>query len=163
LKFRKKTVNAKLKDPRTGFEETTEKIEIRIDPLTGRKTRINIRRAARPKQTPKIKLKLAREGCPFCPENITKVTPKFSEGMPERITCGESVVFPNLFPFGEFHAVGVFSKKHCISLSKFSLKTVENCFRACLRALEMASELKPQLKYWQINWNYLQPAGASIV
>lgn len=164
IEFRKKRVTVRLRDPRQGFAEVCQELELREDPLTGRRCRINVQRAERPKQAPSGEFKLPEaKDCPFCSANIPKVTPMFAFGMPERVVLGESVVFPNLYPFGGFHAVGVFSRRHELELDEFTPEIIENCFRACLRALALASERQPELRYWYLNWNHLQPAGASIV
>jgi UDPglucose--hexose-1-phosphate uridylyltransferase len=52
------------------------------------------------------------EGCPFCRDAVMTVTPTFPDG--KRIIRGESVTFPNLFPFGEGHIVTVLTREHAI-------------------------------------------------
>lgn len=163
VKFVKRVVKAELRDPRVGFEQTVHRIEIRQDPLTGMRCRINVERAKRPHQLARTVMKADKlPGCPFCSPNLQKVTPEFPEKMPDRIKVGGSTVFPNLYPFGEFHAVAAF-KDHSITLGRFTPKKIRNCLRASLQALELAANLRKGLKYWYINWNHLSPAGASIV
>src|SRR5271169_2947380 len=53
------------------------------------------------------------DGCPFCHDTVFTVTPTFPEG--NRIIRGESVTFPNLFPFGEGHIVTVMTRDHAVS------------------------------------------------
>ncbi len=92
-------------------------------------------------------------GCPFCPDKIFTVTPVFSDK--KRIIMGESVTFPNLFPFGEFHTVTVITRDHRVS--GFSQRQIADALSAQTEAL-MKSE-----GYASINWNYLPSAGASLV
>ncbi len=139
--------------------------------MTGELCRINIERAKRPKQapTPAQCLELAEliggseAKCFFCPDNIEKMTPMFAEGLPDRIKVGDAFLFPNLFPFGGYHAVGVFSKDHCLKLDQFTPKMIEDCFKACLQYFELIHERHEEIKYWHINWNHLPPSGASII
>ena len=140
-----------------------------MDPLTKRRCRINIERAKRTKQaraeTAELKevIKRSRAKCFFCPENIEKATPMFPEGYPNRIRIGTACLFPNLFPFGGFHAVGVFSGDHYLGLDQFAPKMIKDCFKACLEYFEQVHAKRKEIKYWHINWNHLPPGAASII
>jgi galactose-1-phosphate uridylyltransferase len=169
IEFKKVIQEAKLRSPLREFKLIAQPIEVRIDPLTGRRCRINIERAKRPKQvsaeTTELKeiIESSRTGCYFCPENIEKATPMFPQGLPDRIKVGEACLFPNLFPFGGFHAVGVFSRDHYLRLDQFFPKLLEDCFKACLEYFERIYAEHRDVKYWHINWNHLPPGAASIV
>lgn len=91
--------------------------------------------------------------CPFCPGAVTSVTPTFPDG--SRILRGESVTFPNLFPFGENHTVTVITRDHAVTV--FSRQQIEDALRAQIGVLEKTDG------YPSINWNFLPSAGASIV
>jgi len=93
------------------------------------------------------------DGCPFCPDAVMTVTPTFSEG--NRIIRGESVTFPNLFPFGEDHVVTVLTRDHAVMT--FSRQQVVDALLAQTEALRRIDG------YASINWNFLPSAGASIV
>ncbi|MEM4721398.1 MAG: hypothetical protein QXT73_04990, partial [Candidatus Methanomethylicaceae archaeon] len=71
---------ARILDPRKGFAETFQEIEVRVDPLTGSISRINLARGLRPKQEIKGIEAPIPPDCPFCPQNIEKETPRFPEG-----------------------------------------------------------------------------------
>jgi len=169
IKFTKSYQEARLRSPLCGFSEVKQLIEIRTDPLTGRRCRINLKRIKRPRQFPREYKELkrlvekSREGCFFCPENIDSKTPLLSAGLGERIKVGRAVVFPNLFPFGGYHAVGIFSDDHYLSLDQLSGDMIFDCFSACLRYFELVSSSDASLKFWHINCNYMQPAASSIV
>ena len=92
-------------------------------------------------------------GCPFCRENIFSVTPVFPDG--NRILQGESVTFPNLFPFGEGHIVTVITEKH--SVESFTRQQIVDSLSGQIEALQKVDG------YASINWNYLPSAGASLV
>ncbi len=169
MKFEKFFNEARFKSPLKNFEEVSQPIEVRMDPLTGRKCRINIERTKRPKQISENNAELdnlvraSREKCYFCPERLESSTPKFPAGMPERVKVGKATVFPNLFPFGGFHAVGVFSDKHYLSLNEFTPEILKDCFAACIETFEHAARINPELRFWNINWNCLPPGAASII
>jgi len=168
IKFEKFVQDAKFRNPLEGFKETSQQIEVRVDPLTGRRCRINVERAKRPKQAavcPDIGdvIQKSRPKCFFCPENIEKVTPMFAEGMPDRIKVDKACVFPNLFPFAGFHAVGIFSGDHCLAFDMFTPDLIEDCLQAALQYFKLVQERHPEIKYWHINWNNLPPGAASII
>jgi len=60
--------------------------------------------------------------CPFCEGEVERVTPTFPDGT--RIPVGESLTFPNLFPFAEWHTVTVISRAHHVG--EFSRRQVED-------------------------------------
>lgn len=93
------------------------------------------------------------DACPFCPEQVLTVTPTFSNG--RRIHYGESVTFPNMFPFGEGHVVTVITKDH--SVETFSRQQLVDEFHG------VTESLLPVGGYASINWNYLPSAGASVL
>ncbi|MDI6642982.1 MAG: hypothetical protein QMD95_02905 [Candidatus Hodarchaeaceae archaeon] len=169
IKFEKFIQKAKLRSPLQGFRKVVQHIEVRIDPLTERRCRINVERAKRPRQTPTETADLdkliesSRAKCFFCPQNIEKSTPMFAEGLPDRIKVGSACLFPNLFPFGGFHAVGVFSGDHYLELNQFAPKLLEDCFKTCLRYFRLVHKKHPEIRYWYINWNHLPPGAASII
>jgi UDPglucose--hexose-1-phosphate uridylyltransferase len=93
------------------------------------------------------------DGCPFCPDAVMTVTPTFPDG--NRIIRGESVTFPNLFPFGEGHIVTVLTREHAVVT--FSRQQVVDALLAQVEALRRTDG------YASINWNFLPSAGASLV
>ena len=99
-------------------------------------------------------LSIDSSGCPFCPENVYRVTPVFSDR--KRIIRGESVTFPNLFPFGEWHTVTVITRNHCVP--EFSHRQIADALSAQIEAFAGFED-----GYASINWNYLPSAGASLV
>ncbi len=169
IKFEKSIQEARLRSPMEGFKEVVQPIEVRKDPLTGHQCRINVERTKRPKHTHTKTTELdkliesSRTKCLFCPETIERSTPMFAEGLPDRIKVGSACLFPNLFPFGGFHAVGVFSEDHYLEPNKFTPKLLEDCFQTCLKYFALVHEKHPEVKYWHINWNNMPPGAASII
>ncbi|MEM2878733.1 MAG: hypothetical protein QXG10_04230 [Candidatus Hadarchaeales archaeon] len=169
ISFIKSHQLARFRSPLCGFSEVEQLIEIRTDPLTGERCRINVERTKRPKQSPvesEDLRKIVKESegrCFFCPHSIEEKTPKLPAGLGERIRVGRAVVFPNLFPFGGFHAVGVFSEDHYLPLNKFPADMIVDCFSACIQYFRSVMKLDPSQRFWQISWNYMQPAASSII
>jgi len=90
--------------------------------------------------------------CPFCSSEVESVTPTFPDGT--RISVGESLTFPNLFPFAAWHTVTVITSAHHVD--EFTPRQIEDALLGQIRSLE------GQTGYPSINWNYLPSAGASI-
>jgi UDPglucose--hexose-1-phosphate uridylyltransferase len=93
------------------------------------------------------------DGCPFCQDAVFSVTPTFPNG--SRLTRGESVTFPNLFPFGEGHVVTVITREHTVV--EFTRQQITDALHSQVDALRLANG------YASINWNFLPSAGASLV
>jgi len=126
-------------------------IEYRTETLTGFRTRIcpeRLKRGIGNSCVPEY----SSDGCPFCPGLVESVTPVFSDGT--RIRVGESITFPNLYPFAAYHIVTVITGAH--STVQFTPSQVADALSGQLIAL------KNQDGYISINWNYLPSAGASI-
>jgi galactose-1-phosphate uridylyltransferase len=168
IKFEKAFQIAYLLTPST-FQEFSQEIEVRKDPLTEKTCRINVNRAKRPKQSSSSLNELnkfiqeSKANCFFCPENIEKLTPSFSGDLPKKIKVGEAVVFPNLYPYAAFHVVGVFSNAHYLELNQFDSKLIENCFKACLKYFNLIHKRSSEAKYWYIGWNYMPSGAASVI
>jgi len=145
-------------------------IEYRFDPLTEEQSRINPDRAKRVRQAEidiglKEIINRSRETCVFCPEQIAEKTPKFPEAIHKegRIRIGESVVFPNLNPFGENHAVGILSKGHFLDLDEFNVDLLRDNLRATKDYIlsVYASDKEAIWPIWV--WNYMPPSAGSII
>lgn len=168
IEFRRAVREAKFRSPLAKFELTSQKIEFRKDPLTGRRCRINLERASRVKQAAAVSqevvdlIERSKKGCFFCSENIEKSTPMFPQD-PPRIKVGSATAFPNLFPFGEFHAVVTFSKDHHLPLDHFSPELISGALAASLQYFKMTRKENPEVNHCTINWNYMPPAASSIL
>lgn len=164
----KRTIHTEIKNPLKNFEIDKQTIETRKDPLTGRVCRINVDRSKREKF--KIEkdefleevVKKTKKNCYFCGENIKTKTPEFVEF--GRLRKGESILFPNLYPFSFKHAVVVISdRKHFIPLNKFKPKLLENAILNTINFFKKVYEKNKKVSYPSLNFNYLPPAGASIL
>jgi galactose-1-phosphate uridylyltransferase len=127
-------------------------LQYREEHLTGLRCKISPERVKRHiDQT--IQPHADSSGCPFCPENVFSVTPTFSDN--RRVVRGESITFPNLFPFAEWHTVTVITQQHLVL--EFSLRQISDALCA------QAETLRRFDGYPSINWNFLPSSGASLV
>lgn len=126
-------------------------IEYRKENLTGLQARICPQRLQRGINIPAA-LEYQADGCPFCPDQIDVVTPTFPDGT--RIRVGESVTFPNLYPFAAFHVVTTITASHMVT--GFTRSQVVDALFGQVKALW------DQKGYISINWNFLPSAGASL-
>ena len=127
-------------------------LQYRRESLTGIRCRISPARVERKIDTVPA-LPLSREGCPFCPDSIGVATPTFEDG--SRLRYGESVTFPNLYPYAERHVVTVITPDH--ATGRFGVRCLADALSGAAEALSRSPG------YASINWNYLPSAGASIV
>ena len=147
-------------------------VEYRYDPLTRHETRINPARARRPKQGESADTGLmevvarSKETCVFCPERIQEKVPKFDavlklEG--GRVHVNETLLFPNLNPFGEGHAVAVFSHAHFLTPAQFSAPLLRDALKASHQYFQAAHLAAPKAVFPTLVWNYMPPSAGSII
>jgi galactose-1-phosphate uridylyltransferase len=171
MRFEKEMRKARILSPLRGFEVESQPIEYRKDPLTGVLCRINEKRAERVKQTQKKEENLGKiieetkKNCFFCPENIEKSTPKFPKSICEdgRIVIGDCSLFPNLFSFGEYHAVATLTSEHYVAVDGFTPGMIRDNLRACVEFANTIWKKDKEVKYPMYNWNHLPPSAASII
>lgn len=167
--FEKRLSEARFLNPLKGFKMDAQPIEYRKDFFTKRWCRINIERATRLKQAQSARdsniIKKSAEKCFFCPSNFEISTPRLPpEIAPEgRIKLGETLIFPNLFPFAQYHAVGAITKEHFLRLDEFEQKHIANALEASIDYFKRVYSYDKNAKYPSFNWNNLFPSGASIV
>jgi UDPglucose--hexose-1-phosphate uridylyltransferase len=128
-------------------------LQYRREHLTGLRCRISPDRLKRQIDQSLYLPSSAADGCPFCRDAVLTVTPTFPDG--NRIIHGESITFPNLFPFGEGHVVTVLTREHAVAT--FSRQQVVDALLSQIEALSRTDG------YASINWNFLPSAGASLI
>ena len=154
----------------TAEGEMVHKIEHRRDPLTERIS--TICPDLKEKWTnfvgePDRELiqKLAEDSaswCPFC-QSIEEVTPKVSYIPEGRWHINNVWVFPNLYPRTEFEAVVTSPENHFLWLDEVSADFVSDHLKAGIQCMKDVYNANPALSHAVIGWNYLPPAGASLV
>jgi len=150
--------------------ETERPIEIRTHPLTGRRSRITFSRSAEkeagtrrlPDPPPHAD---ETDQCPFCRPQLASRTPRFPQAFHAegRMTCGQSVLFPNLFPYAAYSAVSLFDDQHFVQIGTASLKAYADCLINCAAYLKRIRELDPAAVYMGIAQNHLPSAGGSLL
>ena len=168
LTFEAQRVNARFVDP-TG-QPLERVIEIRTHPISGRTCRIAFSRANE-KDIGNETLPDAppdwndRASCPFCrPQVITK-TPRLDPLLaPEgRLMQGESILFPNLYPYGSHSAVSLIGDAHFVEIGTASLSTYTDSFINCGNYLRRVRGHDPPAIYMAITQNHLPSAGGSLL
>lgn len=101
--------------------------------------------------------------CPFCPENLEHSTPAFPPKLSaeRRIRYGGAVLFPNLFPLSEMHAVCVFTPAHKVNLNEFTAKEIFDGIKCSIEFIRRCRTLG--VENHLIGWNHLSQAGASML
>jgi len=165
IKFERFHLQSDLRSPLEGFETISVPTEVRIDPLTKRRSRIIT--WGLPPQGKYDFSKMAEEskGCFFCPENVLQKTPQFlKEIVPEgRICIGRAVGFPNLNPVGSYGSVVVLCHEHFLNLNQFTPQIYEEGLSVAIEIIRRTMPFDPDTRYWQISQNFLLPGGSTIL
>ncbi|MBU3950038.1 MAG: hypothetical protein KJ826_17690 [Proteobacteria bacterium] len=172
IRFVKHIQKSVIHNPMMDNEIDTQELEIRKDPLTGAQSVFNPRLEDKVamfygKSDPVLIEKMAKESeskCFLCGDTWKEVTPSYpADIVPKgRIQIGEAVLFPNIFPVAQVHAVIRVGKKHYVPLSDFDPKAVADAFMTTFELTELLLKAEAGFNYMTINGNYLGPGGASI-
>ncbi len=146
------------------------RIEIRTCPVTGRTARIAHSRARErepgtadpPPRPPEAE---DRGNCPFCRPQVMEKTPRL---IPElapggRLVRGDSLLFPNLFPYGPFSAVSLFGDDHFVPIGTARADQYADGFRNCADYLRRVLAHAPAAVHLAVTQNHLPSAGGSLV
>ncbi|MBI5578295.1 MAG: galactose-1-phosphate uridylyltransferase [Deltaproteobacteria bacterium] len=168
IRFEKETVRARFAQPPGGQVEAT--IEIRVNPITGRTSRIAFSRAGeREAATDSFPDPPPFAGdtayCPFCSINLPAKTPQLLKTYEAsgRMIRGASVLFPNLFPYGAHSAVSLFDDRHFVEIGTASVNSYTNSFFNCAEYLRRVLVQDPEAVYMAITQNHLPSAGGSLL
>lgn len=173
IEFEKHLQTSTFHSPLKGGKLDVQELEIRKDPLTGRRSVFN------PNLEDKVAVffgatdtalieKLSSQSeprCFLCGERWKQSTPEYPENLVPggRVEVGESVLFPNLFPISQVHAVIRVGSKHYLPLQDFTAPLIAEAFGTCRKFVEFLSRANRIARFMTINGNYLGPAGASIL
>ncbi len=169
IEFRREIMPSRMlrRDKSGELVETTAPVELRFDPLTGRTCRLvpySLSRIIKPDL--KVLQKRSRAlTCPFCPPLVERITPRFTPDLVPggAIRKGKALAFPNIDPYDTYGVVVAVSDEHYIALDRFDHETVYNALAAALTYLKRVQEIDTGAKYSFIAWNYMPPAGGSLV
>ena len=100
------------------------------------------------------------EPCIFC--NRSKLA-KFDERFgAEHMENENAFLFPNINPYAKYSSVCAF-KKHYIEVGEFSPELIHSNLELAAKYINKVREIDGSIRYASINWNYMMPAGASIL
>ena len=168
LKFDSQSVSAKYIDPSGKIAERL--IEIRTNPITGRTCRISFSRIDEKEpgteslpQSPPDAANTAQ--CPFCQPQVNSRTPQLHPDLSSsgRLFEGDSLLFPNLFPYGSYSAVSLFDNTHFVEIGNATTESYANSFLNCSQYLAKINVQDPDAVYMAITQNHLPSAGGSLI
>jgi LAO/AO transport system ATPase len=167
IEYRVTKKTARIHDPRRNFELADIESEVREDPLTGDTARI-CHFAFPSREIPDLAPLAAqtRAGCPFCPDRIDAVTPRYPEGLAAggRLRRGEAVLFPNLFPYDDVSAIVAMSREHFVPMQTLPPALIADSLKLSRDFIrEAAKTMAGRACYGIVTWNYMPPSGASQV
>ena len=168
LTFKKDIVQAEFKTQDGKMRQTP--IEIRTNPITGRTSRIAFSRSDEkepgtqtlPQPPPHAS---AESYCPFCPDHVLKETPVLRQDIfdEERLCIGDSILFPNLFPYGSYSAVSLIGSRHFVEIGTASSDEYTDSLLNCINYLKHINDFDPRVSHLAITQNHLPSAGGSLV
>jgi len=168
LSFTQEPVNARFIAPEGNEVELI--IELRTNPITFRTSRVTLSRIGEkekgteslPAPPPDADRKVE---CPFClPQVMTKTPQCVAEFLPSgRLVCGNSLLFPNLFPYGRYSAVSLFDDTHFVEIGTAPVHSYRDSLLNSAEYLRRIREFDPQALYMAITQNHLPSAGGSLL
>ncbi|MDM8515443.1 galactose-1-phosphate uridylyltransferase [Desulfobacterales bacterium HSG16] len=159
-----------------------QKIQIRTNPITGRTCRIAFAREDEkepgtehlPSPPPDAD---KTDNCPFCLPQVLSLTPELPqkffpsghqaenqvENQAGRMVYKESILFPNLFPYGSYSAVSIFDNRHFVEIGTATSLSYTNCLINCCNYLKKIISIDKKAVYMAITQNHLPSAGGSLL
>jgi UDPglucose--hexose-1-phosphate uridylyltransferase len=164
--FKNIKTTTRLRNPFKDFALDEIPSEIRFDPLTGQTGRIfDLSFKAEPTDWSGAIQQSREMFCPFCPETLEKSTPLFPEELvPEgRLRIGEATLIPNLVPFDKYAGVAVMTEQHYVAIQDWTAERLKDAFSVSRAFIRRVAEQDPEVNFFSVNWNFMPPAGSSIV
>jgi len=117
-------------------------------------------------------LENAEKKDPFRADVIMKNVPKFDEKILShvqkkyvnegRIVNGDTVIFPNLNPFGDNHAVATFCKESYLPIESFTKRMFVDCL-VVVQEYSRAILKEKNESFVTLVWNYMPPSAGSLI
>jgi galactose-1-phosphate uridylyltransferase len=168
LRFEIQSISATFIDP--SGQTVDKRIEIRTHPITGRTCRIAFSRIdekeagtdSLPQPPPDAD---KTSDCPFCRPQVDSKTPQLQPDLSAsgRVIRGESLLFPNLFPYGCYSAVSLFDNQHFVEIGTATVASYTDCLINSAGYLKTILRHDPPAVYMAITQNHLPSAGGSLV
>jgi UDPglucose--hexose-1-phosphate uridylyltransferase len=165
IKFERFHIQSDYRIPQEGLKRVSIPTEIRIDPLTRRRSRITTWAVPSKGTIDLSQLAEESKGCIFCPENLLSKTPLFLEEIiPEgRIIIGRATGFPNINPSGTYGSVVVLCPEHFLHLYELTPETYIDGLSVSLEIVKRTMAFDKDSRFWQISQNFLLPGGSTIL
>ena len=168
IQFKKDIKRTEFLDPRNEYKLSEVETEIRYDPLTGSSSRIcHFSRDKMPAPDLTEMVEASTGFCPFCPEHIDTVTPKYPDSFLEggRLTHGDAKLFPNLFPYDDVSALAIISSQHFLPMDNMPVQALVDGISIAQEFFRKKdnSQTEGQDFYSMVTWNYMPPAGSSLI
>jgi galactose-1-phosphate uridylyltransferase len=173
IQFERHAESAAFFSPLAGMAFAEDRIEVRVDPLTGMTAVASAGLEAKEEMFlgktdwayTDLLAARSREGCFFCPEKVLEATPKYPDELIPggRLERGRALVFPNLFPLAALHAVVTFPEKHFLRPSQFTPSLLEEGLGAAVDFARRAAAFSPGMTNISVCCNHMLPGGASLV
>jgi len=165
IKFERFHVQSDYRMAQDGLSRVSIPTEIRIDPLTRRRSRITAWAVPSKGTVDLSRMAEESKGCIFCPENVLSKTPLFIEEIvPEgRVLMGKAVGFPNLNPSGTYGSVVVPCPEHFLHLHELTPETYMDGLSVAIEIIKRTMAFDRDSRYWQISQNFLLPGGSTIL
>jgi len=167
MKFETVKKETHMLNPQENMAPVSIPSEIRIDPLTKRTARIcHFMKLQWEKPDFDSMVKGTENFCPFCADKVKEITPCFPRDIiPEgRMIKNDMVLFPNLAPYDSIGAVATMGSRHYIPMSELSPGLIATAFSFALDFFKRIESLDhPEAVYHIVNWNYMPPAGSSLI
>ena len=80
-----------------------------------------------------------------------------------RLHHNDSILFPNLFPYGSYSAVSLFDNRHFAEIGTSSESSYADCFINCRNYLRHIRGYDSEAFYMAITQNHLPSAGGSLI
>ena len=166
--FESQTISAKFVNPSGKIVERP--VEIRTNPITGRSCRLAFSRINE-KETATDSLPLPPPDadkttqCPFCRPQVNIKTPELHPDLAlnGRLSFGDSLLFPNLYPYGSHSAVSLIGDEHFVEIGQAAGPSYTDSLLNSCRYLAKVLACNPEAIYMAITQNHLPSAGGSLI
>lgn len=165
IEFVEHTITAhvpELADPTNRIEVP---LSVRVDPLTGRTSRIVTGTKLSPSERPDLGELTAKPSfCPFCADRLESATGTFAPEITDegRIRRGSAVIVPNVMAYSEYSSVGLYdTERHFVDLPDLTPRLVSDLLGAFVEYTRAIQRIRPT--WSSLNANYLPPSGSSLV
>ncbi|MFT4921257.1 MAG: UDPglucose--hexose-1-phosphate uridylyltransferase, partial [Haloarculaceae archaeon] len=164
MEFDAYSQSAAFNSPLTDFEEVTETVEVREDPLTGRTARIVDEGFVIPDNYEIDAVVSDDDGCFVCPDTVAEATPTYPDWMDvDRGSHGEATSFPNLNPYASYSNVVALTETHFRPMEQLTATQFADGLTAALDYVDAVFDHDEDVTHASVNMNFLRSAGSSLV